>query len=122
MSKTVAGPDGRLRCRWCEAAPEFWAYHDHEWGFPVDDDRRLFEKLCLESFQSGLSWRTILAKRENFRAAFADFDIHRMAAFTDHGVCLHAGHGAAERPRRRVRDPRRSRPGAPAVPAAVTIG
>jgi DNA-3-methyladenine glycosylase I len=86
MSKTVAGPDGRLRRRWCEAAPEFWAYHDHEWGFPVDDDRRLFEKLCLESFQSGLSWRTILAKRENFRAAFADFDIHRMAAFTDHDV------------------------------------
>jgi DNA-3-methyladenine glycosylase I len=67
---TVDGPDGQPRCRWCAAAPEFLGYHDHEWGFPVADDRRLFEKLCLESFQSGLSWRTILAKRENFRAAF----------------------------------------------------
>lgn len=86
MSKTVAGPDGRLRCRWCEAAPEFWDYHDREWGFPVGDDRRLFEKLCLESFQSGLSWRTILAKRENFRAAFARFDVDRMAAFTERDV------------------------------------
>ncbi|HMA16381.1 MAG TPA: DNA-3-methyladenine glycosylase I, partial [Kiloniellaceae bacterium] len=56
MSSTIAGPDGKPRCRWCAAAPEFVAYHDTEWGFPVGDDRRLFEKLSLEAFQSGLSW------------------------------------------------------------------
>ncbi len=77
------GPDGKPRCRWCGAAPEFLAYHDTEWGFPVADDRRLFEKLSLEAFQSGLSWRTILAKREAFRAAFHDFDFDRVARFTD---------------------------------------
>ncbi|MCT2540803.1 DNA-3-methyladenine glycosylase I [Sedimentimonas flavescens] len=81
MSKTIEGPDGRPRCAWCAAAPEFFDYHDREWGFPVGDDIRLFEKLCLESFQSGLSWRTILAKREGFRAAFAGFDFHKVAAF-----------------------------------------
>lgn len=86
MAATLPGPDGRPRCRWCMAAPEFLAYHDAEWGFPVDDDRRLFEKLCLEGFQSGLSWRTILAKRENFRAAFHGFDVDRIAAFTDADV------------------------------------
>jgi DNA-3-methyladenine glycosylase I len=100
MTKTIPGPDGRPRCRWCAAAPEFFAYHDREWGFPVADDRRLFEKLSLEAFQSGLSWRTILAKRENFRAAFADFDIHKIAAFTeadvarlleDKGIVRHRG-------------------------------
>jgi DNA-3-methyladenine glycosylase I len=83
---TVNGPDGLPRCRWCAAAPEFFAYHDAEWGFPVADDRRLFEKLCLEGFQSGLSWRTILAKRENFRAAFRNFDIDTVARFTEHDV------------------------------------
>ena len=81
MRQTVTGPDGRPRCGWCAAAPEFLDYHDHEWGFPVGDDIRLFEKLCLESFQSGLSWRTILAKRENFRAAFAGFDFRKIAIF-----------------------------------------
>lgn len=81
MAATIEGPDGKPRCRWCAAAPEFFAYHDREWGFPVDDDRRLFEKICLEGFQSGLSWRTILAKRENFRAAFHDFDFDRIARF-----------------------------------------
>ena len=81
MSKTIEGPDGRPRCAWCAAAPEFFDYHDREWGFPVGDDIRLFEKLCLESFQSGLSWRTILAKREGFRATFAGFDFHKVAAF-----------------------------------------
>ncbi len=86
MSTTVPGPDGRPRCGWCAAAPEFFAYHDSEWGFPVGDDRRLFEKLCLESFQSGLSWRTILAKRENFRAAFENFDFAKMARFTERDV------------------------------------
>jgi DNA-3-methyladenine glycosylase I len=81
MSKIIIGPDGQARCRWCDAAPEFLDYHDNEWGFPVADDTRLFEKLCLESFQSGLSWRTILNKRENFRAAFAGFDYRKIAGF-----------------------------------------
>ncbi len=84
---TLPGPDGRPRCRWCAAAPDFYLrYHDEEWGWPVDDDRRLFEKLCLEGFQSGLSWRTILAKREHFRAAFCGFDFERIAAFTEPDV------------------------------------
>ena len=63
----ITGPDGKARCRWSGAAPEFLGYHDTEWGFRVADDHRLLEKLCLEGFQSGLSWRTILAKRDNFR-------------------------------------------------------
>jgi DNA-3-methyladenine glycosylase I len=86
MSDLFHGPDGKPRCRWCGAAPEFLAYHDSEWGFPVADDRRLFEKICLEGFQSGLSWRTILAKRENFRSAFHDFDFERVARFTARDV------------------------------------
>ena len=81
-AQITAGPDGKPRCTWCSAAPEFLVYHDTEWGFPVSDDHRLFEKLSLESFQSGLSWRTILAKRENFRTAFHDFDFDRIARFT----------------------------------------
>lgn len=100
MSKTILGPDGQPRCRWCSVAPEFFDYHDREWGFPVDDDRRLFEKLCLESFQSGLSWRSILAKRENFRAAFHRFDFDEVARFSgadvarllkDDGIVRHRG-------------------------------
>lgn len=86
MSSTVAGPDGHPRCAWCQAAPEFFDYHDDEWGYPVADDRLLFEKLCLESFQSGLSWRTILAKRENFRTAFLNFEPNKVAAFGEHKV------------------------------------
>jgi DNA-3-methyladenine glycosylase I len=86
MSATVTGPDGKARCRWSAAAPEFLAYHDTEWGFPVGDDRRLFEKICLEGFQSGLSWRTILAKRERFRTVFHDFDFDRIASFTERDV------------------------------------
>lgn len=86
MSAFFLGPDGKPRCRWCGGAPEFLPYHDTEWGFPVSDDRRLFEKLCLESFQSGLSWRTILVKRENFRAAFKNFAFVEVAAFTDKDV------------------------------------
>lgn len=100
MSMTIIGPDGKSRCRWCAAAPEFLDYHDAEWGFPVSDDHRLFEKICLEGFQSGLSWRTILAKRENFRAAFHKFDFDRIARFTqrdidrllkDEGIVRHRG-------------------------------
>lgn len=86
MSKTIKGKDGKPRCAWCGAAPEFFSYHDSEWGFPVADDNRLFEKLCLEGFQSGLSWRTILTKRENFRLAFKQFEIDRVARFTQRDV------------------------------------
>jgi DNA-3-methyladenine glycosylase I len=83
---TVTGSDGKLRCRWSGSAPEFPHYHDTEWGYPVDDDFRLFEKLSLEGFQSGLSWRTILAKRENFRAAFHRFDFNGIARFSPRDV------------------------------------
>ncbi|HXF54745.1 MAG TPA: DNA-3-methyladenine glycosylase I [Hyphomicrobiaceae bacterium] len=86
MNSTIQGPDGKARCRWCGAAPEFLGYHDTEWGFPVADDYRLFEKLSLEGFQSGLSWRTILAKRDNFRAAFHGFDFDKIARFTGRDV------------------------------------
>ena len=77
----AAGPDGQLRCPWALGTADLLAYHDAEWGRPVRDDRGLFEKLCLEAFQSGLSWLTILRKRENFRAAFAGFEMARVAAF-----------------------------------------
>jgi DNA-3-methyladenine glycosylase I len=77
----AAGADGQLRCPWALSPVDMLAYHDDEWGQPVRDDRGLFEKLCLEAFQSGLSWLTILRKRENFRAAFAGFDPARVAAF-----------------------------------------
>jgi DNA-3-methyladenine glycosylase I len=83
---TVTGADGKVRCRWAGSAPEFPHYHDTEWGYPVDDEFRLFEKLSLEGFQSGLSWRTILAKRENFRAAFQGFDFNKVARFTERDV------------------------------------
>lgn len=86
MTTAFLGPDGKARCRWCGAAPEFLPYHDEEWGFPVSDDNRLFEKLSLEGFQAGLSWRTILAKRENFRRAFHGFDFRRVARFTERDV------------------------------------
>jgi DNA-3-methyladenine glycosylase I len=80
MLEVLPGPDGLPRCGWSVANDDYVAYHDTEWGFPVDDDRRLFEKLCLEGFQSGLSWLTILRKRPAFRAAFLDFDIEKVAA------------------------------------------
>jgi DNA-3-methyladenine glycosylase I len=100
MSATAPGPDGRPRCQWGTASARYLSYHDTEWGFPVADDRRLFEKLSLEGFQAGLSWRTILDKRENFRAAFAGFDIDQVAGFTgddverllrDAGIVRHRG-------------------------------
>ena len=77
---------GVCRCTWCQATPFYQQYHDTEWGFPVADDRRLFEKICLEGFQSGLSWLTILNKREGFRAGFANFEIDAMARFGDKDV------------------------------------
>jgi len=100
MSTTVPGPDGHPRCGWCGTVEAFFPYHDREWGYPVRDDIRLFEKLCLESFQSGLSWRTILDKRENFRAAFDGFDFRKVAKFgegdvarllADAGIVRHRG-------------------------------
>jgi DNA-3-methyladenine glycosylase I len=94
------GEDGVARCAWAGTAPDYLAYHDTEWGFPVDDDVRLFEKLCLEGFQSGLSWLTILRKRAAFRSAFADFDFRRVAEYgpqdvtrllDDVGIVRHRG-------------------------------
>ena len=96
----VRGADGVRRCAWAGADPLYVGYHDEEWGFPVSDDRRLFEKVCLEGFQSGLSWLTILRKRENFRKAFAAFDPVRVARFDaravtrllgDAGIVRHRG-------------------------------
>ena len=96
----VRGEDGCPRCWWASAAEDYARYHDEEWGRPVADDRRLFEKLVLEGFQSGLSWLTILRKRENFRRAFAGFDFERVARFTrrdverllgDAGIVRHRG-------------------------------
>ncbi len=95
----IAGDDGRLRC-WWSSGTDYAAYHDHEWGRPSADDSRLFEKLSLEGFQAGLSWLTILRKRENFRRAFADFDINEVATFgsadvtrllADAGIVRHRG-------------------------------
>ena len=82
----VRGTDGRVRCWWCGDADDYVQYHDREWGRAVHDDRQLFEKICLEGFQSGLSWLTILRKREHFRRAFADFDYHRVARFNSRSV------------------------------------
>ncbi|MCK5748745.1 MAG: DNA-3-methyladenine glycosylase I, partial [Oricola sp.] len=76
----IEGPDGRIRCAWHGNQDDYLAYHDREWGRPVTDDTRLFEKICLEGFQSGLSWLTILRKRPRFREVFYDFDRERVAA------------------------------------------
>lgn len=95
-----AADDGKLRCAWCRSDPEYVIYHDTEWGVPTHDDRALFEKICLEGFQSGLSWLTILRKRENFRRAFANFECERVARFDgrdvrrllkDAGIVRHRG-------------------------------
>ncbi|MFI7384311.1 DNA-3-methyladenine glycosylase I [Streptomyces sp. NPDC049813] len=83
LGGAVPGPDGRLRCPWGLSTPDYVAYHDGEWGRPVHGDDALFERLSLEAFQSGLSWITILRRRETFRAAFAHFKIADVAAFTD---------------------------------------
>ena len=83
MEYVELGSDGVNRCAWGNGSAEYAAYHDNEWGRPVDDDRRLFEKLSLEGFQSGLSWITILRKRDAFREVFEDFDIETVARFGD---------------------------------------
>ena len=96
----IVGPDGRERCAWSGSDPLYMAYHDQEWGRPTADDRYLFEKLCLEGFQAGLSWLTILRKRENFRRAFAEFDAEALCHFGpddvtrllgDAGIVRHRG-------------------------------
>lgn len=98
--RVVMGEDGKRRCFWGAGTADYVAYHDREWGRPAADDRRLFEKICLEGFQSGLSWLTILRKRENFRAAFAGFDFVKVAAYGaedvdrllgDAGIVRHRG-------------------------------
>jgi DNA-3-methyladenine glycosylase I len=86
MTGLLRGSDGRRRCWWGGSTPDYVAYHDEEWGRPVRDDRGLYERMVLEGFQSGLSWLTILRKRENFRAAFAGFDIETVAGFGDRDV------------------------------------
>lgn len=103
MSETaglILGEDRKRRCFWGSAPPDYRIYHDAEWGLPVDDDNWLFEKICLEGFQSGLSWLTILRKRENFRKGFADFDFRKVAKFgprdvtrllADAGIVRHRG-------------------------------
>jgi DNA-3-methyladenine glycosylase I len=107
MIEDTAAPTGLFaddhevtRCVWCRATPAYQHYHDHEWGFPVHDDRRLFEKICLEGFQAGLSWLTILKKRDAFRRGFAEFDMDQVARFgeadtrrllLDAGIVRHQG-------------------------------
>lgn len=86
IKSSLLGLDGITRCWWCGHDPLYVAYHDTEWGKPVTDDIRLFEKICLEGFQSGLSWITILRKRENFRAAFDNFDFHKVAHYDDDDI------------------------------------
>jgi DNA-3-methyladenine glycosylase I len=86
VSGVVIGEDGRARCGWGASSPEYVSYHDEEWGKPVRDADALYERLCLEAFQSGLSWLTILRKRERFRAAFAGFEIETVAAFGEDDV------------------------------------
>ena len=86
VTDAVPGPDGQLRCPWGISPPEYVAYHDQEWGRPLRGDQAIYERLCLEAFQSGLSWLTILRKRENFRAAFARFDLAAVAKFGDDDV------------------------------------
>jgi DNA-3-methyladenine glycosylase I len=99
-SALVRGDDGRRRCWWGSSTPDYAAYHDEEWGRPVTDDRGLFERLVLEGFQSGLSWLTILRKRDNFRVAFANFEVDEVAGFdgrdvrrllSDAGIVRHRG-------------------------------
>ena len=96
----LVGSDGRARCFWAGEDPLYIAHHDDEWGVPVHDDNHLFEKICLEGFQSGLSWLTILRKRENFRHAFRRFDLTKVARFgardvarllNDAGIVRHRG-------------------------------
>ncbi len=100
--QAVPGPDGLLRCPWSLSAPDYLGYHDNEWGRPVHDDNMLFEHLCLEAFQSGLSWLTILRKRENFRAAFSGFEIEAVASFGQGDVVRLLADGGIVRNRTKI--------------------
>ena len=95
-------PDGATRCYWAGSDETYRDYHDTEWGYPVDDDRRLFEKICLEGFQAGLSWITILRKRENFRRAFQGFDFERVARFNQRSVARLLGDSGIVRHRGKI--------------------
>ena len=101
-SGLVQSDDGVTRCFWGDAPEIYRAYHDSEWGLPVSDDRRLFEKLCLEGFQAGLSWLTILRKRENFRAAFAGFDFEQVARFGEDDIARLLGDAGIIRHRGKI--------------------
>ncbi|MBT2208551.1 DNA-3-methyladenine glycosylase I [Actinomadura sp. NEAU-AAG7] len=102
MSTAIRGEDGLARCPWGLSAPDYIAYHDEEWGRPVRDDAGLYERLCLEAFQSGLSWLTILRKREAFRAAFHGFDMEKVAAFDDADVARLMGDAGIVRNRAKI--------------------
>jgi DNA-3-methyladenine glycosylase I len=102
VSDAVAGADGLLRCPWGVSTPDYVAYHDDEWGRPVHGEAPLYERLCLEAFQSGLSWITILRKREHFRAAFAGFDPAAVAAFTEDDVARLMGDAGIVRNRAKI--------------------
>lgn len=93
---------GHTRCWWCGTHGDYVAYHDQEWGTPIDDDQRLFEKICLEGFQSGLSWLTILRKRDHFRRCFKDFDIEKVARFGDRQVTKMLGDAGIVRHRKKI--------------------
>ena len=98
----ITADDGVTRCFWGASSPDYVAYHDDEWGMPVADEHRLFEKLCLEGFQSGLSWLTILRKRENFRRAFAGFDYEQVARFGEKDVARLLGDAGIVRHRGKI--------------------
>ena len=102
MRPLLAGPDRKPRCPWGVSTPEYLRYHDEEWGLPTADDVRLFEKICLEGFQSGLSWLTILRKREAFRRAFAGFDLEKVARFGERDVARLLGDAGIVRHRGKI--------------------
>ena len=114
------GPDGRLRCPWALGSAEYLDYHDDEWGRPVRDDQGIFERLCLEAFQSGLSWLTILRKRENFRAAFCGFDMAAVSAFGPADVARLLGDAGIVRHRAKIEAAIRNAGAAQALPGGLT--
>jgi DNA-3-methyladenine glycosylase I len=113
------GPDGQLRCPWAVSTPDYLAYHDDEWGQPVRDDRGIFERLSLEGFQSGLSWLTILRKRENFRTAFAGFDMEAVAGFGPADVTRLLGDAGIVRNRAKIEAVIRNAAAALAIPGGL---
>ena len=96
------GPDGKPRCGWALSAPDYLGYHDEEWGHPLHGESELFERLTLEAFQSGLSWLTILRKRDNFRRAFGDFEVEKVAAYGDADVERLMGDAGIVRNRKKI--------------------